>query len=625
MSLTLLSRVFALRHINHILETRMSSGGRRVYAVGGERAKARFIRWRSLRSLDAQRSLEAILAAFQGEMVDDPSGAFGRAHALVAAAKLAYKRGGGMLRGLHLNPSGDTLHARVRDEAVRTEAAAMLGEVFAQHLAGPRFAVAILVSIRPAPKGALALLRLGALQDGLDRIAHRLALTAAIAFAPVAAALSFGARADLDAATKRPNRDMREGDLIIVAPVWEDALGGASRQAADDVRKEAAFALSANVQRSCGDEIGARSGPQCPMDGYARQRTPPEAASPAVPPAETILVYRVAFNAYRAFSFAQLDVADPGGEEVRSAEALRFFSRQPMTALERGGPAETPPAWLRILTVESMRAPDPDLGGASGYQYHFIIRVIIQAELRAETRSASLPKQEHRSVAPVDSASPTGSNGRGVDPGLLILDDPCDRMKTAANDRFGLAHEGQRTRGASQGPLEQGNKSSPALASPPLTKRQENPRAASHGSEDRLLSADRENGLLSNANGRVGGSCTPTRLGRASRDGLVPNSVDGAGPVWIGRAWRAMPDLASDLLGEQDRLTGPCAGMEAEARPFSDVFATLMVDADEAWHDDGAESFRMGLRWMLGQGEAETVQKPQRPQGVAPILLERAH
>jgi len=625
MSLTLSSRVFALRHINHILETRMSSGGRRVYAVGGEKPRASFIRQRSLQSLDAQRSLEAILAAFQGEMVDDPSGAFGRAHALVAAARQAYKRGGGMLRGLHLNPSGDSLHARVRDEAARADAAAMLGEVFAQHLAGPRFAVAILVSIRPAPKGALALLRLGALQDGLDRIAHRLAMTAAIAFAPVAAALSFGARADLDAATKRPNRDMREGDLIIVAPVFEDARGGASRQGSEDVREEAASPHSVNASRSRDGEIVACSGPPYPMGGFVRQSTPPEAAAPAVSPAETILVYRVAFNAYRAFSFAQLAIADPGGDRGRKAEALRFFSRQPMTALERGGPAETPPAWLRILTVESMRAPDPDLGGAAGYHYHFIIRVIIQAEPCAETRSASLPKQEHSSVAPVDSASPAGSNACGVDPGVLILDDPCDRMKTAANDRFGLAHEGERAGRASQGPLEQGSQSSAALESPLLTRRQENRRAAFRGSEDRLLSADPENGLLSNANGRVGGSCTLTPLGRASRDGLVPNSVDGAGPVWIGRAWRAMPALASDLLGEQDRLRRPCAGMEAEARPFSDVFAALMVDADEAWHDDGAESFRMGLRWMLGQSEAETAQKPQRPQGVAPILLERAH
>lgn len=597
-------QVYASTSINHILETRLSDGARRVYAIGGDKPEEGHIRRRSLRSLDAKRSLEGVLAAFPGEIVADPTGAFDRARRLLAAGEEAHRQARGKLVALHLTRSGRALHARVRKPEDRADVAALLGDVFARHLAGARFEVAILVSLKPAPQGALALRRLGALQDDAARAAHRMSMVVAVAGAAFAAAHTGVARADT------PTRqDDRRGDVLLLVPAREDL--------------QITPILMDGVEPQRRPPPPRR--PQRPQP--EAQPTPPVAVAPpplapVCPPTldETVRVYRVAFNDNRLFAFAQFDASDPGGEQDRSGEALSFFSRQPMTALERGVSAEAPPQWMRIVSVENMRVPDPNAGGAPRYQYHFIIRAAVCAE--APPPPAPIPEPEPEAPpAPAPAPEPSRSY---IDVGVDYIDRTEQRGGVlVAEGQFDLGNDYALNLQGAIGQIDEEEAGGAQIAIQRFLQAGENREAAVGGFVSGVASADLSGDQFTIARAGLGAALMGERFQVVVRGGYAV--IDGfddpeGGFARVEGTWFATPDLALDLFVEEDPLTGAGAGAGLTTRPFSGVFANLMIDADGAWHDDGEESFRVGLRWMLGQDDVRTVQQTRRLRGVAPIL-----
>jgi hypothetical protein len=150
---------YALRPINPILETVLPNGARRVYVLGQDPPRAAFVRRRRVRSLDAKRSLEAIVASFPGAIVVDPTGAFARARLLIEAAQRANERACGKLIRLYLSPQGCTLLARVRQQADQAEVGSLLAETLADALAPAGFGMGIRVSVNPPPQDYLPVLR----------------------------------------------------------------------------------------------------------------------------------------------------------------------------------------------------------------------------------------------------------------------------------------------------------------------------------------------------------------------------------------------------------------------------------------------------------------------------------
>jgi hypothetical protein len=580
----------------------LADGARRVYAIGGDKPEALHIRRRSLRSLDGKRSLEGVLAVFPGEIVSDPTGAFDRARRLLAAGEEAHKLARGKLVSLHLTRSGRALHARVRKADHRADVAAILGDVFAQHLAGARFEVAILVSLKPAPKGALALRRLGAIQDDAARAAHRVSMAVAMAGAAFAVAQTGVARADTPT-----NRDDRRGDVLLLVPAREDF--------------QVTPILMDGIEPQRRPPPPRRPRPQPQTEAPPPAAVAPPPAAPVCPPTldETVRVYRVAFNDNRIFAFAQFDASDPGGEQERSGEALSFFSRQPMTALERGVSAEAPPSWMRIVSVENMRVPDPAAAGAPRYQYHFIIRAAVCAE--APPPPVPEPEPVPEPVAPPPPPEPDRAY---FDLGADYVDRTEQRGGVlVAEGQFDLGGDYALNLQGAIGQIDGERAGGAQVAIQRFLEAGQDREAAIGGFVSGVSSADLNGEQFSIARAGIGAALMGERFQVVVRGGYAV--IDGfddpeGGFARVEGTWFATPDLALDLFVEEDPLTGAGAGAGLTARPFSGVFANLMIDADGAWHDDGEESFRVGLRWMLGQEDVRTVQQTRRLRGVAPIL-----
>lgn len=85
--------------------------------------------------------------------------------------------------------------------------------------------------------------------------------------------------------------------------------------------------------------------------------------------------------------------------------------------------------------------------------------------------------------------------------------------------------------------------------------------------------------------------------------------------------WFAMPELAVGAFAETDPTTGTGVGGRISVKPFTGTLANMMIDADAAWHEDGEESFRLGLRWLLGQSGA-SLQDLRAGRGMAPDLMD---
>jgi hypothetical protein len=85
-------------------------------------------------------------------------------------------------------------------------------------------------------------------------------------------------------------------------------------------------------------------------------------------------------------------------------------------------------------------------------------------------------------------------------------------------------------------------------------------------------------------------------------------------------AWFPIERLALEAMVEDDPITGAGAGVGVSARPFTGVLSKLMIDADAAWHDEGEESFRLSVRWLIGDAASATERERRRMRGMAPVL-----
>lgn len=86
-------------------------------------------------------------------------------------------------------------------------------------------------------------------------------------------------------------------------------------------------------------------------------------------------------------------------------------------------------------------------------------------------------------------------------------------------------------------------------------------------------------------------------------------------------AWFPIERASISAFVEGDPITGTGGGVGVTVRPFSDVLANLMIDADAAWHEDGEDSFRLGFRWLIGDGAAQASERERhRRIGMVPYL-----
>jgi hypothetical protein len=86
--------------------------------------------------------------------------------------------------------------------------------------------------------------------------------------------------------------------------------------------------------------------------------------------------------------------------------------------------------------------------------------------------------------------------------------------------------------------------------------------------------------------------------------------------------WFATPDVGLGAFVEADPTTGTGAGVGASFKPFTGTLANMMIDADAAWHEDGDESFRLGLRWLLGRKEGSSLKDQRARKGITPDLMD---
>lgn len=123
--------------------------------------------------------------------------------------------------------------------------------------------------------------------------------------------------------------------------------------------------------------------------------------------------------------------------------------------------------------------------------------------------------------------------------------------------------------------------------------------------------------------GALGAELTTGKYQLVVRGGYASGGGDldeSGGFVRAEGSWFVVPELALNAFAEQDPTTGAGAGVGATFKPFSGVLANMMIDADAAWHEDGEDSFRLGLRWLLGKDSSLRDAKARR--GIAGSLVD---
>jgi len=127
--------------------------------------------------------------------------------------------------------------------------------------------------------------------------------------------------------------------------------------------------------------------------------------------------------------------------------------------------------------------------------------------------------------------------------------------------------------------------------------------------------------------GRVGAGVAATirAVQLVVRGGFATGGGDLEADGGFGRiegVWFPAPELALGAFAETDPTTGTGVGARVSARPFTGTLANMMIDADAAWHEDGEESFRLGLRWLLGQRESASLRDLRARRGMTPDLMD---
>lgn len=556
-------------------------------------------------ALDGARSLEGLLNRFGGgEIVDDPTGAFERATRLIHGQRAARAKLGARLRGVHLDRNGRTLYARVRHQDDIAAAATVLGECFAAALAGSGLEIGMTITTEPAPTGALALEQRTARHDDITRTLQRASTAMAVVGAALIGVNGGQARAE-DKAT--PARELDGGEsLTPVAPSSD--------------------AWAPRIYLADGFGEPARTQPRRRAKAAA---APQQAAAPFCPNGEAnrTRVVRAIYSASGTLMAAHLDVRDPGGDDQFAQSAVEYVRQTPLSTWDTFEPSPEVDG-VRAGRVLRQR-------GANGDRI-FIVHVVDCAG----GLGSSAPVEQ-----PVEPAAPTAPATPAIPPPALPAAAPAaatqqrlgyamvglDYIDRSLQDGALLVGEGQiafdeKTALNVQGVA--GTIDGAFAGGAQLALQRFIPLASEHkmalgGFVSGVTSTAPNNNDLELLRAGLGAALIRPKLQLVIRGGYA--RAEGFGDYEGGFArgeavWFPNPDLGLELFAEEDPVTGAGAGLGVRARPFSDVLARLMIDADMSWHQDGEDSFRVGLRWLFGQAEPLSVREQRLRQGMAPIL-----
>jgi hypothetical protein len=518
------------------------------------------VRRHDANALDGVKSLEGLLGRFgDSEIVYDPTGAFERARRLVTAARSARKQLGRRLVSLHVLENGRTIYARVRHESDLDHVAPAIGAAFARALSGADFQIMVNVGVARPPAGALAMERSGARQDQVMAAAQRLSAALAVAGA---AFYGLGAQA---AHAAQPSRDTAN-----TAP-----------------------SVAAASQTRTVRVIYARTGELLALHLAEEDRGGEQESA------------RRALAAVRGFTRTDLDSACSG----LANEGLRFKARRQRTP---DGTAYIIAVSLEADEAATQPAPAEVVEGPVYYPINAPMPQPVTAIIPAAAAALPLPTPIANGHMRTDVAA--GALVRGDQAGAIGQIDAM--LDTAPGWTFGvqgaLGVIDSEIAGGAQASLQ---KDVMANGMPMMV-------GAFVSGVQSTAPSEEEFGIV-----RVGAGVAATirtvqlivRGGYASGTGDLDE--DGAFARAEG-AWFATPDIALTGFVENDPTTGAGAGVGASFKPFSGTLANMMIDADAAWHEDGEESFRLGLRWLLGHRDESSLEEVRRRKGMSPDLMD---
>lgn len=572
------------------------------HGIADRRARQDRVRLHPVAALDSTRSLEGLLNRFGGgEIVDDPTGAFERATRLIRGQRAARAKLGAKLRGVHLDRQGRTLYARVRHEDDIAAAATVLGDCFAAALAGSGLEIGMTVSTQPAPKGALPLEQRTARQEDVARVLQRASTAMAVVGAALVGINGGAARAE-DKSTPARERESNQA-FTPIAQFGED--------------------MAPRTILTGGFDEPARAEPR-------RRAKPTGAPSQTVAPlcptgqAERVRVIRAIYSANGALMAAHLDAQDRGGDNEFGQFALDYVRETPFAVWNSFEPA---PEVKGVRAGRVLRQR-----GANGDRI-FIVHVVDCAGGAVNWNQAEQPAQPAPPTAPEipPPALPAAVTPAPTSPKLGYAMAGLDYIDRTVQDGVVLAGEGQfavseNTAVNLQGVA--GTIDGEFAGGAQVALQRFVPLADEHkmalGAFVSAVTSTAPNADdFDLMRAGLGAALIQPKLQLVIRAGYA--RAEGFGEYEGGFArgeaiWFPNPDLGLEVFAEEDPVTGAGGGIGARARPFSDVLARLMVDADISWHQDGEDSFRVGLRWLFGQAEPMSVREQRARQGMAPIL-----
>lgn len=549
---------------SNILVTTSSANGRLVrHAVDG--ARQRRAKAHKIGALDRAASLAGLIGRFgAGAIVEDPTGAFERARRLVIAARKTRQAAKGKIATMHLGPNGRTLFVRVRAYEDLMRVAPLAGDIFARTLAGTGLELAIVVRLEAPPKGSLRVEQVLAQAKSVAR--HARAASAALA-ASGFATVAYAQPAAADSA-----------EAVIMA------------QSADAMPSHMPAMASAPPRR--------------PLTPLSRLSIDTSALCAANPPLRMEGV-RLVLSANDTARIVELH--NPVGPDA--ARLAAFANTVDPTAL-RGSVLEITGLEGEQIVSVTRYGVQPDGGD------YFDLQVAM---------CTPAPAQAAPEAAPVAEAAPDALNRDYREVAGEYIN------RTVQQGQVG-ALEGQWALGDSsainvQGAV--GQIDSQVAVGGQVAWQDFRPmfNNTAEGAIGGFVSAVRSEApnreTLSIARAGVGLSVMLNEVQLIVRGGYAAGhgytDRDG-GFLRAEAAWFPIDRLGLDVMIEDDPITGTGAGVGASARPFTGVLSNLMIDADAAWHDEGEESFRLSVRWLIGDAASTTERQRRRQRGMAPVL-----
>lgn len=550
---------------SNILVTTSAANGRLVrHAVDG--ARQRRAKAHKVSALDRAVSLAGLIGRFgQGSIVEDPTGAFDRARRLVRAARKTRNYAKGKISTMHLGPNGRTLYVRVKAYEYLTLVAPIAGDVFARELAGTGLELVIVVRIEAPPKGSLRVEQVLAHAKTVARQARAASAALAVSgFATVAAAQPASAESAEAAIVSAPSADAQPANMPAMA-------SAPPRRPLTPLSR-----LSIDTTQFCADDGSLRlEGVRLVLSANDTVRVV-ELHNPASPDAPRLATFANTVDP-AALRGSVLDVTGQGGEQIVSVtrygvqpDGGDYFDLQIGMCAVPAANAAAPEA------VAAEAAPAPLARAYREVSADYINRTVQQGQVGALEGQWALGDSSalnvQGAVGQIDSQVAVG--------GQVAWQDFRPMFNNTAEGAIGGFVSAVRSEAPNR----------------------------------ETLSIWRAGAGLSVMMNEVQ---IIVRGGYAAGNGYTDR--DG-GFVRAEAAWFPIERLALEVMAEDDPITGTGAGVGASVRPFTGVLSQLMIDADAAWHDEGEESFRLSVRWLIGDAATRTERERRRMRGMAPVL-----